>query len=101
MIKFFCICLCLFLMPNLFALEEPIYLISDVGVLQKNTQNPLNNAKYVLLNGDIVLKYINEPSDVDMSVMIGRMISITGYKISVDKFTNITTITMKSASTFG
>ncbi len=73
-------------------------IISDVGQLDSVTG--CDKIKYVLRNGGIILKYIIEPPDVDMSFMIGRTISITGCNVGKTS-SDVSVIQMQSASTFG
>jgi thioredoxin len=75
-------------------------IVSDVGQLDRISGSEISGVKYVLRNGGYVLRYIIEPSDVDMSSMVGRTISITGYSIG-RSYSDVSVIQMKNASTFG
>ena len=75
-------------------------IVSDVGQLDRISGSEIAGVKYVLRNGGYVTRYIIEPSDVDMSSMVGRTISITGYSIG-RSYSDVSVIQMKNASTFG
>ena len=84
---------------NLIPIEQRT-MVSDVGQLDRVSGMDIAGVKYVLRNGAHVTRYIIEPSDVDMSSMIGRTISISGYSIG-RSYSDVSVIQMKNASTFG
>ncbi len=81
-------------------INDVIY-VSDVGILQKNTTNQDIDVKYVLKDNGKILRFIIEPSDVDLSVFVGRTISISGYLKGKTKISGIPVMVMRNASTFG
>ena len=74
-------------------------IVSDVGTLDR-IDIGIEGVKYILRNAGKPLRFIIEPSDVDMSPMVGRTISITGTSIG-RSYSDVSVIQMKSASTFG
>ncbi len=79
---------------------EKRYVVSDVGTLERVGSSDIEGVKYVLRTNGSVGRYVIEPSDVDMSPMVGRTISITGTSIG-RTYADVSVIQMKSAATFG
>lgn len=76
-------------------------LVSDVGTLQRMANVPIDGVKYALLSNDIVLRYVIEPSDVDLTPFCGKLVSLTGYNMGRTSNYDISVIQMRNASTFG
>ncbi|MEI6232192.1 MAG: thioredoxin domain-containing protein [Planctomycetota bacterium] len=80
--------------------KEQRSIVSDVGTLERIPGLDIEGVKYVLRNNGVPLRFIIEPSDVDMSPLVGRTISISGTTIG-RSYSDVSVIQMKNASTFG
>ena len=80
--------------------KEQCSIVSDVGTLERIQGLDIEGVKYVLRNNGVLLRFIIEPSDVDMSPMVGRTISISGTTIG-RSYSDVSVIQMRNASTFG
>ena len=81
--------------------SEQRNLVSDVGTLQRMAGVPIDGVKYALLSNNVILRYVIEPSDVDLTPFCGKLVSLTGYNMGRTSNYDISVIQMRNASTFG
>ena len=75
-------------------------LVTEVGLLYRTSIPDVPGVKYDLRNSGVILHYIVEPSDVDLSPMVGRPISLSGYTLGRTQG-GTSVLQMRNASTFG
>ncbi len=80
--------------------REQRTIASEVGQLERVSDMGIAGCKYSLKNNGSVLWYVIEPSDVDLSPLVGRVISLTGWRMGKTS-SDVSVVQMRSASTFG
>ncbi len=76
------------------------HLTTEVGLLYRASIPTIPGVKYTIRNAGVVLFYVIEPLDVDLSAMVGCPISLSGYKLGIAA-DGILVVKMRNASTFG